>query len=345
MGISATVRVMSPEEIAARSGGDTPYLLWPDRSTYFAEREMRLRQLAANHPMREFLLFAADLAHAQQAQLAGYPAVALPDHDALDRAANRLVSPVPAIDWPRDRIWQTELRALLARLPESVPDAAKQTIARVREASNDWLDAQADCLLAGVTRGLDLAAAPLIAAGLQVYFTHLVLSVQSGAIGRGQPFGRIEDETVCPACASKPVASVTRNTGELLGQRYLNCSLCGLQWHMVRIKCTHCLSTQAIHYQSLQRAADESDNEAAANAVAQAEACDSCGHYLKLFHSDRDPHVDALADDLATITLDLLVSESGGRRHGVNLLLLFGEPEPDSDPAEAGPEPPGPDSR
>ena len=351
MAVSATVRVMSPEEIAARAGGDTPYLLWPERSTHFAEREMRLRQLAANHPMRDFLLFAADLAHAQQAQLAAYPAVALPDHEALDRAANRLAPPVAAIDWPRDVRWQTELRALLARLPQSLPEAAQQTIARVREASGEWLEAQADCLLAGVTRGLDLAAAPLIAAGLQVYFTHLVLSVQASAIGRGQPFGRIEDETVCPACASKPVASVTRNAGELLGQRYLHCSLCSLQWHMVRIKCTHCLSTQSIHYQSLQRASDEPDSEAAASAVAQAEVCDSCGHYLKLFHSDRDPQVDAVADDLATLTLDLLVSESGSRRHGVNLMLLFGEPEPDAagetegDPGPEPPEPPEADTR
>jgi len=344
MGASATVRVMSPEEIAAKSGGETPYLLWPERSTHFAERAMRLRQLAANHPMRDFLLFAAELAQAQQTQLAAYPAVALPDHESLDRAANRLAPPLAAIDWPRDPAWRGELRTLLTRLPQSLPEAARDTVARVAKARDDWLEAQADCLLAGVTRGLDLAAAPLVAAGLQVYFTHLLLAVQESAIGKGQPFGRIEDETVCPACASKPVASVTRNAGDLLGQRYLGCSLCGLQWHMVRIKCTHCLSTQSVAYQSLQRAADESDTEAAASAVAQAEVCDSCGHYLKIFHSDRDPHVDAVADDLATLTLDLLVSESGSRRHGVNLMLLFGAPEDDS-AAQGEPDPPDPGSR
>jgi FdhE protein len=213
--------------------------------------------------MRDFLLFAAELAQAQQTQLAAYPAVALPDHESLDRAANRLAPPLAAIDWPRDPAWRGELRTLLTRLPQSLPEAARDTVARVAKARDDWLEAQADCLLAGVTRGLDLAAAPLVAAGLQVYFTHLLLAVQESAIGKGQPFGRIEDETVCPACASKPVASVTRNAGDLLGQRYLGCSLCGLQWHMVRIKCTHCLSTQSVAYQSLQRAADESDTEAA----------------------------------------------------------------------------------
>jgi FdhE protein len=44
-------------------------------------------------------------------------------------------------------------------------------------------------------------------------------------------------------------------------------------------------------------------------------------------HTDRDPQVDAVADDLATLPLDLLVSEAGLQRHGVNLMLLFGDPD------------------
>jgi len=51
-------------------------------------------------------------------------------------------------------------------------------------------------------------------------------------------------------------------------------------------------------------------------------------------HGDRDPYVEPVADDLASLTLDLLVAESGMRRHGVNLMLLFGEgavgPPPDN---------------
>ena len=55
MSSSATVRVMSPEEIAARAGGETPYFHWPARASVFAEREMRLRQLASGHAMGDFL--------------------------------------------------------------------------------------------------------------------------------------------------------------------------------------------------------------------------------------------------------------------------------------------------
>jgi FdhE protein len=46
MSPTATVRVMSPEEITARAGGQTPFLHLPQRSSGFAERAMRLRQLA-----------------------------------------------------------------------------------------------------------------------------------------------------------------------------------------------------------------------------------------------------------------------------------------------------------
>jgi FdhE protein len=42
---------------------------------------------------------------------------------------------------------------------------------------------------------------------------------------------------------------------------------------------------------------------------------------------EKDPEVEPVADDLASVTLDLLVSEAGHQRSGHNLMLLFGEPE------------------
>ncbi|HAK92007.1 MAG TPA: formate dehydrogenase accessory protein FdhE, partial [Massilia timonae] len=46
---------------------------------------------------------------------------------------------------------------------------------------------------------------------------------------------------------------------------------------------------------------------------------------------ERDLHVDPVADDVATLTLDILVSEAGYQPHGVNLLLLTGGEEEPSD--------------
>ncbi len=43
-----------------------------------------------------------------------------------------------------------------------------------------------------------------------------------------------------------------------------------------------------------------------------AETCDECNHYLKICYMDRDANVDPCADDLATLALDLLVTEAKG---------------------------------
>lgn len=355
---TATVRVMSPEEIAAQAGGETPYFHWPQRSSLFAERAMRLRQLAQGHAMGDFLAFMAELALAQQQALAQVPAgLPLPDAGALDRAAERGEPPLSALDWPRDPAWRGGLRQITQALRTQAPAAVLALLDRLDAASPDWLEQQADRLLAGVLRGLDLGAAPLLAAALQVHWTHLVLAVQQAHVtaGRttGQPFGRLDDSGVCPCCGSLPVASITRTSGGALGQRYLHCSLCNTGWHRVRIRCAHCGSGKAISFQSLDLAgtASEDDGDAAsvraAQAAVQAETCDDCGHYLKIVHTDRDPFVDPVADDLASLTLDLLVAETGQCRHGHNLMLLIGEPgepgEPDADggPPGAPPDPGG----
>ena len=64
--------------------------------------------------------------------------------------------------------------------------------------------------------------------------------------------------------APRPVASITRMAGDLLGQRYLHCSLCSMQWHLLRIRCAHCGSGKHIAYQSLDAATvgDERDADA-----------------------------------------------------------------------------------
>ncbi|MFM2119081.1 MAG: hypothetical protein RL722_549 [Pseudomonadota bacterium] len=346
MAATATVRVMSAEEIASRAGGETAYLHWPVRSTLYAEREMRLRQLARGHAMGDFLAFMAELAHAQHELLQSYPqrfpSLLLPDDTALDRAARLGTPPLPAADWPRDAAWQTGLRQIANQLKTQAPAPAQAVLQGLIEAESDWLERQADCLLTGVMAGLDLASAPLIAAALQVHWTHLLLSVQARHGGKGQAIGRIDDETACPCCGSKPTASITRSTDDAPGQRYLHCSVCSLQWHMVRIKCPHCLSGKKLAYFSLDAAGDEPAlaeagvaadgeplaeiNSRAAQSVIQAETCDDCGHYLKIMHAERDGMVDPVADDLASVTLDLLVADTGKLRHGVNLMLLFGSP-------------------
>lgn len=328
MTLTQASALLSPEEIAVRAGQQVPHLHLPKRHEVFAERETRLRQLAASHPMRDFLLFAAELVRAQHEILQTYPAVALPDADAIDAASRAGQPPVPAVHWPRDPQWRAGFHRLLAALLPRLEGSPAQAVVReLQGIPDDVLEQQADRLLHNIMFGLDMAAAPLIAAGLQAYWTQLVLATEDArGTDRLAPFGRVDDATVCPCCGSRPTASVSRIDGGG-SYRYLHCSLCSAQWHMVRIKCAHCESTKGIHYQSLQPAGDGPAASGAPKQAVEAETCDECGHYLKIVRMDRDMYVDPAADDLATVTLDLLVSEAGFQRHGVNLMLLFGDPD------------------
>lgn len=342
---SATVRIMSAEEIAARGGGETPHLRFPERASLFAERSMRLRQLASDHALADYLRFMADLANEQHLALQAMPAVPLPDAAAIDAAARAGVPLLPLADWPRDPAWRATAHRIAKALATRAPEGARDMLDDLASADEAFLEREADLLLNGVSTGLDLGAAPVIGAALQVHWTHLLLATQALHQGSGSPFGRIDDESVCPCCGGRPTASITRTAGESLGQRYLHCALCNLEWHMVRGKCPRCLSSKSLSFLALDLAGsdagEESGSSRATSAKVQAETCDDCGHYLKIVHTDRDPFVDPVADDLASLTLDLLVSDTGKHRHGVNFMLLFGESEAEPEPVLEHSSPPG----
>ncbi|MBS0467843.1 MAG: formate dehydrogenase accessory protein FdhE [Proteobacteria bacterium] len=335
--MSVTSRLRTPEEIALNAGAELPRLLLP-QPAMFAERALRLRELAAGHPMRDYLLLMAVLAEAQHARLAHYPDIALPTAAQADAAAQQGQALLDVARWPRDPVWRGEWRALLRhaldRLPADSP--ARPGVTAALALDDAALEQQAERLLTGVSLGLDMALAPLVAAGLQLYFTRLVMATQAAQPGS---FGYTEDQGRCPCCASLPVASITRVGGGAEGYRYLHCTLCNAEWHMVRVKCTHCRSTGGVRFRALESVAANDAAPAGKRPSVQAETCDSCGHYLKIVHMTQDVQVDPVADDLATLTLDLLVSDAGYARHGANLLLLFGEAEEDdgTPPPERGP--------
>lgn len=328
MTISQARPLLSPEEIAVRAGQQVPHLHMPERFDVFSPRETRLRQHAASHAMQDFLVFAAELAHAQHKTLQAFPTVALPDAAALDAARDTAQAPLPAALWPRDPLWRSALRGMLESMsPRLANNPAQAVVQELQQMSDQEMELQADRLLNNIMFGLNLATAPLIAAGLQVYWTHMLLAtVAARGDDKLAPFGRIGDSTRCPCCGSLPTASVSRVDGEG-NYRYLHCSLCSLQWHMVRIKCSHCESTKGIHYHSLQATGDTASTNTVSKEAIEVETCDECNHYLKIVRMERDTSVEPVADDLSSVILDLLISEAGYQRHGVNLLLLFGDPE------------------
>lgn len=333
-------RLMEPEQIAMLAAGPAPQTLRLPEPGLFAERALRLRQLAQDHAMRDYLLFAAELAQQQHEQLKQLPALHRPDAAALEAAAMAGLAPLDARRWARDPVWRQVLSALLVGLLRaSWPAPTQQLLQQLQQADAAYLERQAELLLNESSLGLDLAAAPLIAAALQVCWTGLVQQVQAAhAQDKLQPFGLVDDLTRCPCCAAQPVASISRLSAEGSGQRFLACGLCGTQWHYVRIKCARCQGTKGISFQSLLR--DDGAELGKAQTAVVAECCESCGHYLKMVQMERDLQVEPLADDLASLTLDMLVGDMGLARHGVNPLLIFGEAD-DPGGALAPPDPGG----
>lgn len=297
--------ITQPEGIE-RPAGEIPYVYMTPRTGVFRDRAGRLRKLAQDHATREFLLFMADLCDAQQAALDAFPAAVLPTGEELLRCREHGMPPLSVQSWPRDSAWQDALGQIAARVQDHAPHAARDALARLSQMDSRALEALADGILAGDYQGMDLGAAPFAAAALQVYWTHMATAMGTRVLGRNAI------SNLCPACASAPVASVVRIGGAEQGLRYLSCSLCATQWHMVRVKCSNCESTKGIAYYSI----------AGTPGAVKAESCDECGSYLKIAYMDKDPHVDPVADDLATLALDLMMDETGKSRSGPNLFLM-----------------------
>jgi len=317
-------RILERGQIETLASRSIPRVRLPDRTRVFTERATRLRALAQGGALDGYLQFLAAVAGAQQQVMAHFqPRLASPEQ--IARAAEFGMPPFPATSWPRDAQWLASLRALAAEvaantaLPRGVADIGKQIIATPEE----QLDARANALLAAQHDAIDVATAPIIMAALQVYWVAL------GAAFENPEHVRLLDVPgVCPLCGSLPVASIVCANPPYQGHRYLHCALCETQWHMVRAQCSSCgADGKHVAYHSL-LAHDAIENAAAVKDVAvRAETCDECNSYRKIVYQENDIAVDPVVDDVATLALDVLLSEKGFHRASGNPLLWQAAPQ------------------
>jgi FdhE protein len=275
----------------------------------FSERAGRLRLLARGHALEEYLRFAAALSDAQDAVLRQLPELPLPAPAVLAQARAHGMPPLAAEAHVRDPAWHGALLAILAALQaDALPAQARIVVRQLASSPRERLEAAADALLAGAYAEADAGFAPFVGAALQVYWTRLALQLGETGFAQEAPYG------VCPVCGSCPAAGAVRVGGAAQGLRYLACSLCASEWHVVRVKCSACASTAGISYLGIEGAKDS----------VKAEVCGGCKTYLKVFYLERDPAIVPAADDLATLALDMLVFEQGYHRLGPNFLLAPG---------------------
>ncbi len=300
-------------DIATQAVSDPPRVIAPERATIFADRARRFAALAEGHALGDWLQLLGRITQAQHAALQVSPVPPVADFPAVEQARQHGMPPVLCANWPRDPIWRDALRQIVTALKADPSAPVREHCAVLTAMPPEALELLADKVLRNEFHGPDSRLLPYVAAALQVYWTVLAAALGAGAIPM------LDVPGVCPCCGSLPVASVVRVAPEINNLRYLHCSLCNTEWHLVRAKCAACDATGKVGLRQL-------EGSSLANAAAmRAEICDDCKSYLKILYQDKALGGDPVADDLATLALDILVDAAGYSRAGPNLLLMPGD--------------------
>jgi FdhE protein len=294
--------VADPGEIGRVA--NPPFLVLPDAAQVFSRRAARLATLAPGNPFGAFLSFTAAITRAQQAALAQLP----PPPGAAAPAASTLRDRLDSGAMLAGSQWRDALAAIAANLaPVAMPGEAAAALAALLARPEDECAAFAARVLDRRFAVEEGPEALFVAAALQAAWTR-----ETGAVAANAAAAR---ETIaCPVCSGLPVASLVYATGERQGLRYLVCSLCAAEWRHVRIKCTACGESKGIAYHSV----------AGQEGPAKAETCPECRAYMKILYAEKDTAAEPFADDLASLALDVLMTDSGWRRAYPNPFLVPG---------------------
>ena len=297
----------TPVDIGSRA--EPPFARLPEPATLFRQRAQRFAVLAQTHELAPYLHFMAGLTEAQhRTQESGLPAPQAPGEAERARAAQHAMPPIdcgsfaedPALAATFDRLFD------LARQID-MPGEAAEALGKVRRMESAERVAMANATFANRMDPTRIAEQVFLAAGMQIHAARLASKLDVKAL---VPVG----QGVCPACGGPPVASLVVGWQGAHGSRFVSCALCSTLWHEVRVKCVCCGATEGIRYQEI-------ENGPGADLV-RAECCPTCNRYVKIMLQHKDGALDPVADDVATLGLDLLLRDGDMRRGAVDPFLL-----------------------
>jgi FdhE protein len=283
-------------------GQPVPVIL-PEPGVLFLRRAGRLESLAAGHPMADWLRFMARLARGQHDAVEALPRT---EPDAVIEG-----EPPLAFDrHRRDASWQMGLAVVLRAVDDAaLPDQARAAIRALRARDAAAVESLAGSYLHSSIRATDSGEAVFFAAALAAYFAHRAAVLPVADVHLLAQRGR------CPVCGFAPVAGVVTAAGQAPGVRYLHCGLCATAWNHVRAVCIGCGGSRGLALHGIE----------GGDGVIQAETCDECRGYVKMLYQAKDMAVEPMADDLASLGLDMLVGEAGYQRHATNPLVIGGQ--------------------
>lgn len=298
-------REIEPDPSVIGTMAKPPFVRLPEPLRLFVERTLRLRALAEGHQLAPYLRFLSDLTEAQYRIQDDLPEPEMPTAETLARAKEHKMPPLDRHRYGRDPALAVTLDRLISLLAEvEMPETAKAALGRLAAADTETRERMILAVLADAIPIEEMAEHVLVTAALQVHYARLAARLDKDSlddIGDG----------VCPSCGGPPTASMVVGWQGAEGTRFCSCSLCATLWNYVRVKCTVCGSTKEIAYQEV---------DGAGNNV-KAETCGSCRTYVKVMYQQKDAAMEPVADDVASLALDILVRDLGFTRGGVNPFL------------------------
>ncbi len=300
------LRDIEPDPSVIGTVAKPPFAQLPDPVRVLSKRAERFRAVAVGHPLEGYLRFLADLTEGQVSSLAALPEPVMPTGEAIARATQHAMPPLDRSSFRPDAAFDATLEQLVS-LADAIemPADAYEALQRLKGADAVTRDLMIGNVLADAIPVEALAEHVFLAAALQVHFARMAQRLDHKtlvAVGDG----------ACPSCGGPPVASIVVGWPHAAGSRYCCCSLCGTLWNFVRSRCTVCGSTDEIAFQEVDGGSGN----------IKAETCGSCRSYSKVLYQQKDPALDPVADDIASLGLDLLLRDLEFRRGSFNPFLI-----------------------
>ena len=278
----------------------TPFFLAPGKSV-FADRAIRFEELARGDTSdwSAYLQLLSYVCEVQQAILDSQ------DWD-LPALSSKLILPEANGEFVPQEFQECFIK-FLDQLEEKVPATV---LAPLRALTQEQAQALAQACLKGELSGQDKPLGPWLHAVLQIIWTAWAQELHEDDVPM------VEQRSHCPCCGTEAVASMVLISSDLANLRYMHCPLCNSRWNALCAKCTFCGEQASMALQEVE------DAPAGVLKGARAETCDECRSYRKLFLLQHQQYADPLADDLASLAVDILTGEEGYQRGGANPFLL-----------------------
>ena len=305
MTVSA-VKIIQPGEIQGLPDDETPLLVLPLAKEVLKERFARLEQLSKDGSLKDWLGFCAKVAKAQLDSIDEIAPESL-EENFVRESLKHGMPPASIGTWKAGADWDHAFELLTkALLAQELPEPARKILEVFKGSNGTELRQMAEQFLQADERKIKPEWAPFIGAILQMIWMQKVAQLAPYASSyKGQ-------STLCPVCGSHPIASVVR-VGTRDAHRYLVCSLCSSEWYASRARCTNCETPKEVNMLGETK-----------ESLVQGECCDDCHGYLKIMYQSRDPMMEVMADDLASIQIDLALSNEGYQRTGRNMFFMVG---------------------